>query len=137
MIWTLGPPNDISPYLYGMQNERFMTHQPLRFCVMFWPLPALMDSECRGFLPKEEILNPVTQRRNSSTGSPAAAKRGYDTESVAWSQSRAPPPLSVGERGSGCLTVGESKAQNNCENQQRVTLVCHILSGISVFDIET
>ena len=52
---------------------------------------------------------PCDTAQNGSMGSSISAKRGYDTESVAWSQPRPPPLPSVGEWGSGYLTLGERK----------------------------
>lgn len=104
---------------------------------MFWPLPALMDSECHGFFPKTEILNPVTQHRNNSMGSPTAAKRGYDTESV-HDLSRMPPPRSL------CGRVGIRLSHSGREESPRTTVKTSIWWPwyvtywvISVFDIET
>lgn len=86
---------------------------------------------------KTVIMNPVTQHRNGSMGSSTAAKRGYDTESVAWSHSHQPYPLilSVGEWGSGCLTVGENKAPEQLLKPGYGGRVC--MSVISVLGMKT
>lgn len=49
----------------------------------------------------------MTQRRLGSAGSSGAAKRGYDTEAAAATES-VPPPS--GQRGSGSLTAGGRKS---------------------------
>lgn len=81
-------------------------------------------------------LNSVTQHGLGSTGSWAAAKRGYDTESAAWSQPQPQPPptphlpplspLSLQERGGGRVVSQreQEKPQNNCRNQDLAAVVC-------------
>lgn len=72
-------------------------------------------------------MNPVTQHRNGSTGSSTAAKRGYDTESVARSHPHHPHPL--------ILSVGESKAPEQLLKPGYGGSVC--MSMISVLDMKT
>lgn len=108
---------------------------------MFWPLPALVQDQSWILSQdrKTVILNPVTRHRKSSMGSWTAAKRGYDTESMAWSQPHPPPlPFSVWESGDQVVSQwGRVKPQNYCWHQDMVAVVCRMLSVIPVLDMKT
>lgn len=88
-----------------MKDLQFLTYELPRFETKKNKQTALLHlqtTSCpakapESWIPSQDkktvILNPVTRRRNSSAGSSTAAKRGYDTESLAWPQPHPSSPF--------------------------------------------